>query len=530
MEEDVKTIGDYIAIIKRRKWALLIPIVVVFIIAVIFAIAWPRTYRSSSTILIEEQEIPRDFVISTVTGFADQRLQMINQRIMSTSRLLEIINRFNLYADLRARLTVEEVIETMRKDIKFETISADILDTRSTTPSKATIAFTVAYDGKNPQVVQQVASMLASLYLEENLKTREERTAGASRFLEEEAKTLQEELAGLDAKIAVFKAKNVDALPELQQVNYQGLDRIEGDLHQLQDELKTLQEKEGYLQTQLVSVPTESSDQDRNLLKDLRAKLVQLESRYSDKYPDVLKTKQDIAELEKRIAVAPPDEKSAPKKPLTSVADQANNASYVTLASQLSGVQSDIESVKRQITETQRRRQDYIRRKEAAPRVEETYKTLMGQRNNDQAKYDELMKRVMEARVAQGLEKEQMGERFTLIDPARLPEKPVKPNVPAILLIGLFLGIGSGLGTLSLREYGDQSARHPEELALATDHLVLGSIPLIVTEGDIQKTRGRRRNAVIGVGIAVVVAILLFHFLVMDLEVLWAKAIQQLMR
>jgi len=154
----------------------------------------------------------------------------------------------------------------------------------------------------------------------------------------------------------------------------------------------------------------------------------------------------------------------------------------------------------------------------------------MGQRNNDQAKYDELMKRVMEARVAQGLEKEQMGERFTLIDPARLPEKPVKPNVPAILLIGLFLGIGSGLGTLSLREYGDQSARHPEELALATDHLVLGSIPLIVTEGDIQKTRGRRRNVVIGVGIAVVVAILLFHFLVMDLEVLWAKAIQQLMR
>ncbi len=270
MEEDEKTIGDYIGIIKRRKWALLIPIFIVFAIAVIAAIAWPRTYRSSSTILIEEQEIPRDFVISTVTGFADQRLQMINQRIMSTSRLLDIIKRFNLYTDLRARLTVEEIIETMRKDIRFETISADILDTRSTTPSKATIAFTVAYDGRNPQTVQQVASMLASLYLEENLKTRGERTAGASRFLEEEAKTLQQELAGLDARIAAFKAKNVDALPELQQVNYQGLDRLEGDLHQLQDELKTLQEKEGYLQTQLASVPTESSDQDRNLLKDLQ--------------------------------------------------------------------------------------------------------------------------------------------------------------------------------------------------------------------------------------------------------------------
>ena len=529
MEEDVKTVGDYIGIIKRRKWALIIPIFIVFIIAVIVAIAWPRTYRSSSTILIEEQEIPRDFVISTVTGFADQRLQMINQRIMSTSRLLDVINRFNLYADLRARLTTEEVIEIMRSDIRFQTISADILDTRSTTPSKATIAFTVAYDGKSPQVVQQVASTLASLYLEENLKTREQRTAGASRFLEEEADALQKELADYDSRIAAFKAKNVDALPELQQVNYQGLVRIELDLHQLTDELKTLQEKERYLETQLASVPTESSDQDRNLLKDLRGKLVQLQSRYSDKYPDVLKTKQDIAELEKRIALLPPEADDAPKKSLTSVADQANNASYVTLASQLSGVQSDIESVKRQISERQMRRQDYIRRTEAAPRVEETYRTLMERRNNAQIKYDDLMKRVMEAKVAQGLEREQMGERFTLIDPARLPEKPVSPNVPAVLLIGLFLGIGSGVGVLSLREYSDQSVRSQDQLGGATDHFVLGSIPLIVTEGDKRQARMRRGRVAMAIGIGVVVAIILFHFLVMDLEVLWAKVIQRLM-
>jgi len=527
MEEDVKTIGDYLAIIKRRKWALLIPIFVVFVIAVIVAIAWPRTYRSSSTILIEEQEIPRDFVISTVTGFADQRLQMINQRIMSTSKLLEIINRFNLYGDLRSRMPMEEIVETMRKDIRFATISADVL---STSASKATIAFTVAYDGGNPQVVQQVASTLASLYLEENLKTREERTAGASRFLEEEAGTLQRELSDIDARIAAFKAKNVDALPELQQVNYQELARIDGDLQRLRDELKALQEKEGYLETQLASVPTESSDQDRNLLKDLRAKLVQLQSRYSDKYPDVLKTKQDIAELEKRIALSPKDEKNPPKKSLTSVADQPNNASYVTLASQLSGVQSDIESVKRQILDAQRRREDYLRRTEAAPKVEETYKALMVQRNNAQAKYDDLMKRVMEARVAQGLEKQQMGERFTLIDPARLPERPVKPNVPAVIIIGLFLGIASGVGTLSLREFNDQSVRHHDQLSAATEQPVLGSIPLIVTEDDAQETRRRRRRIAIAAVIVFVVAILLFHFLVMDLDVLWAKVSQRLMR
>ena len=99
------------------------------------AIVWPRTYRSTSTILIEEQEIPRDFVVTTVTGYADERLQSINQRIMSTTRLLEIINRFNLYADLRKRMTTEEVVEIMRKDIKFETISADVMDKKGTARS-----------------------------------------------------------------------------------------------------------------------------------------------------------------------------------------------------------------------------------------------------------------------------------------------------------------------------------------------------------------------------------------------------------
>ncbi len=153
----------------------------------------------------------------------------------------------------------------------------------------------------------------------------------------------------------------------------------------------------------------------------------------------------------------------------------------------------------------------------------------MVQRNNDQVKYDELMKRVMEARVAQGLEKEQMGERFTLIDPARLPEKPVKPNVPAILLIGLFLGIGSGVGTLSLREYSDQSAQHPEQLGNGTSHFVLGSVPLIVTEDDRRRARNRRTKVAVAIGVGVVVAIILFHFLVMDLEVLWAKISQRLM-
>src|SRR3974377_190102 len=140
-QQEVKTIGDFVAIMKRRKLSLVLPAMTVFTVAAIVAFAWPPVYRSTSTILIEEQEIPREFVVGTITSFAEQRLQTINQRIMSTTRLLTVINQFNLYADLRSRLPTEEVIEKMRKDIKLSTISADVIDPKTGRPASATIAF-----------------------------------------------------------------------------------------------------------------------------------------------------------------------------------------------------------------------------------------------------------------------------------------------------------------------------------------------------------------------------------------------------
>lgn len=528
MEEDARTVGDYLDIVKRRKWSIILPIVVLLAIAFAVALLYPRTYRSTSTILIEDQDIPRDFVVSTIQGFAEERLQAINQRIMSATKLMEIMNRFNLYADLRKKMTVEEIIELMRDDIRFQTISSNVIDRRTGQPSTATIAFSLSYDGRDPQLVQQVANQLASLYLEENLKTRAEQTAGASRFLEEEANTIQEKLTQLDAKIAAFKARNINALPELAQVNYQSLERAEQDLSRLKDDLKSLREKEEYLQIQLASVPTDAASQDKALLKDLKAKLVTLQSRYSDKYPDVIKTREDIAQLEKRIASAPPDTPARQKK-LTSVADQPDNAAYVTLASQLASVQSEIDSTKRQIIDTQNKRDDYERRTAAGPKVEESYKALMVERTNTQMKYDDLMKRVMEARVAQGLEKQQMGERFTLIDPARLPEKPVKPNVPAILLIGAFLGIAAGAGNASLREHGDKSVRSAAALSEATGLPVIGTIPRIVTDDDRHTVRARRWKVAAVAAVVCILAVVLFHFFVMDVEVFWATLSRRLM-
>ncbi|HTZ40365.1 MAG TPA: chain-length determining protein [Syntrophales bacterium] len=519
MDQDVKTLGDVVDIAKRRRKYLIWPAVGVFALAVMIAFVWPPTYRSTSTILIEEQEIPREYVMTTVSSYAEQRLQTINQRIMSTSRLMEIINRFNLYANKREKWTMEEIVDRMRKkDVKFELINADVIDRRTGRPTAATIAFSVAFEGADPSVVQQVANVLASLYLEENLRVREQQTEGATRFMEDERRAVEEQMAEIDRQITAFKQLNVNTLPELAPYNLQIVDRLDQDIDRFNNQLKELNEKENYLQSQLASIPQDSTNPDKDRLRELRVKLINLESRFTDEYPDVKKTKAEIADLERKLkGSAAASQDSRP-----------DNPAYVTLAAQLASTRSEIESVRRQLSTAQERRNDYQRRIATSPRVEESYRSLMTRRNNLQAKYEDLTKKYMEAKVAYGLEKGQMGERFTLIDAAILPEKPVRPNILAIILIGFVLGIGAGVGTAALKEFGDQSFRSAEALSEAVALPVLGVIPEILTLQDMARIKKRTVVVTASVVCACLIGIVVFHFFIMDLDIFWAKLMRKM--
>jgi len=518
-DSDVKTVADLSGILRRRKWTILVPALGVFALSAIIAFAIPATYKSTTTILIEEQGIPREYVTANVTTFADQRLQSINQRIMSTTKLLEVIGRFRLYEDLKNKMTVDEIVEKMRKkDIVFNTISADVIDPRTGRPGQATIAFSVSYKGRNPETVQRVANELASLYLGENLKTREKASADTSKFMEDERADVKERMAALDAKIADYKQKHGDSLPELNQVNMQGLDQVEREMSRVEDQLRALKERESNLEQQLASVSPDSTNQERDSLRELRVRLIDLKSRFSDEYPDVIKTKASIKELEERLAATGKEAQST--KP--------DNPAYITMASQLAGIRTEISSVKRQVADLRKKRASYRQRVEAAPRVEEGYRGLLVERNNLQAKFEELNRKSMDAQVAYGMEKEQLGERFSIIDAARLPEKPDSPNIPAILLIGLVLGLGSGVGAAALKESTDDTVRDAGKLATDTGFPVLSGIPEIVTPGDVGRKKLRRLQAAAGAAVVLVAGILVVHFFVMDLDVVWARLSRKL--
>jgi polysaccharide biosynthesis transport protein len=326
----------------------------------------------------------------------------------------------------------------------------------------------------------------------------------------------------MENRIATFKEANLNSLPDLLQVNLQGQNSAESGVERLNEQLRSLQEKEGYLQLQLSNTSRDIPDMnpDEKRLNDLKLQLTNLNTTFSSEYPDVVKTKAEIAEIEARIA------KKRGESP--EAGDAPQNPAYVTLASQLASTRTDIESVKRQAIEYTNRVALYQTRVEATPRVEESYKALLIERDNLQAKFNDLMRKMMEARVAQGLEKEQKGERFTLIDPARLPEKPTKPNRLAIALIGIVLGIGAGIGTASLMEFTDDSIRNAETLGRISSFPVLAAIPGIITQEEIDTRKKHRTWGIAAAVLTVIGIIVIFHSRVMDLGLLWVKVIKRI--
>ena len=519
-ELEMMTLGDYLAILKRRLWYILLPAAGIMFLSVVVAFLLPASYRSQSTILIEAQEVPSEFVASTVTSYAEQRIQTIQQQIMSFSSLLKIIQDHDLYPEMKDKATTEDIVAKMRLDTTMTPVSAEIVDPRTGRPATATIAFTLGYQGKDPQKVQRVTNVLTSLYLEKNLKERVQQTEETSAFLEAEISRIKKELADIEGKVAVFKQEHLHELPEMIQVNMQSFNNIERGIENAYQQMRSLKEREGYLDAQLVGMEpylkNEEEMASRQRLEELKVQLVALTKRFSREYPDVKKTRAEIADLEKTLAALKKSKKGSP-----------DNPAYITLKAQLASVRSEIKSIQQQINKFQRDAADYQARIAATPNVEEGYNQLITARQSTQAKYNDLMNKLMEAQVAHGLETEQKGERFTLIEAPRMPEKPFKPNRMAIVLIGFVLGIGAGVGLAALVEFSDDRVYSAEALSRATNLPILAGIPVILTKKDLASAR-KKRIALAGGALAIVIASLaVVHFAVIELDLVWLKVLRK---
>ena len=245
------SLADLLAVVRRWRWLMLGVFSALLVAGIAVAFGLPAVYRSTATILIKEQEIPQEFVRSTVTSFADERIQVISQQVLTRATLLELVDRHDLYGSARQRETSEEILERMRRDIKLAPVSADVTDRRTGAPAKATIAFTLSFDSEVAAKAQKIANELTTLFLNENVKNRQQKAAETTSFLDEELQRITEHIAQLEQALTDFKRRNQGRTPDLAQLNLSGRERTDAELQRIEREITFLQDRRFTLETQL---------------------------------------------------------------------------------------------------------------------------------------------------------------------------------------------------------------------------------------------------------------------------------------
>jgi succinoglycan biosynthesis transport protein ExoP len=578
VSEPTMSVKDYMAAVHRRRKLIFLTGLGLLTVALTVAFLWPPTYKSMATILIEEQEIPSDLVRSTITSYADQRIETIKQQVMSRTTLWKVVEQFNLYHDQRKNSPAEEIVKRFVKDVEVEVISADVVDKRTQHATKATIAFTVAYQNRSPELAQKVANELTSLFLGENLKSRERQAQEATSFLQQEAENLARHIGEIDEKIALFKHRASGALPELMPLNHQMMNQAERELMDIDQQIRGHEERKTYLEgelatikpnTPIVSVTGERILDSPERLRALRAEYAAAAANLSPDHPDIIKMRQEIDALEKEIGQVPDTEEVSRRlvdvrsalaadmkrlgsehpdmlhaqRTLAALEQEAGlvraasrphrmprpeNPAYINLQAQLNSAASSLEALRKTRVDVKRRLQEYATRLEKGPEIEPEYLVLTRDRDTSGQKYQEIRSRLLEAKVSEGLEVQRKGERFSLIDPPSLPEKPYKPNRVAIVLLGCILAVGGGIGVGAAAESLDHSIRTPEQLVALTQHFPLAVIPFMPNEEDVSSATLRRRVVqTAGIG-ACATVLLLLHVFVVPLDVLWFAALRRL--
>src|SRR3954470_5366233 len=282
MEPASLSLRDYVLILRRRKWSLLVPVAIILTLATAAALLWPPTFRSEATILIEDAEIPEQLVGTLVNDYVEKRLESIDRRVMTTDSLLGIVQRYGLYTKERKTRPFAEVADTMRGDIKREMIRANIVDPKSGQKRNVSVAFTLSFDYGTPETAQRITNELVTLYLNENLRQRRELTTDTAGFLRSERERVEKQIQEIDGKIAEFKSHNADVLPERLLYNQQLFSRAEQDVRELDRQIQSLKERESYIAAQLAQLdpfmPDTSGSSPAARLEASRAELADLTS------------------------------------------------------------------------------------------------------------------------------------------------------------------------------------------------------------------------------------------------------------
>ncbi len=497
-------------IVRRRRWQFLAPFF--FGWALVWGASWliPSTYRSGTLILVEQPSVPEKYVVSNIDSDIQHQLDSITQQILSRTRLIRIIDSLGLYAEDRKHKSPDDLVEKMRKDIEIELSHGD---------DRKLSAFNIYYVNRDPKMAQAATSELANLFITENLEQRQKRSENTTSFLEDQLDQARAKLAAQEAKLRVFKDQHLGELPTQTQSNLQILAGLQNQVQANQDSLNRAKQQNAYLESLITqyramdggSKPGETGGSaglaaiDKEL-DQLKAQLADLTSHYTDKHPDVRKTKQQIARTEKvreRIVAEmnspAPNPNTAPA-PATSL--DPKTAPMLEMESQLKANRLEISNREAEIKDEQSKINQYQARLSMAPVMEQQYADITRDYDQSKTDYESLLAKKNQSEMSTDLEKTQQGERFRMLDPPNLPARPYKPNrlllCGAGIAAGLVLGGGFAFGQekLSGKIYSER------EIKKLVPFDVIAEIPMIE---NLQEQASGRRSAWIAGAAAVVI-------------------------
>ncbi|HQN65168.1 MAG TPA: Wzz/FepE/Etk N-terminal domain-containing protein [Methylophilus sp.] len=514
------SLDDYISIFKRRWHYMLVIFLLVMLAAVVTAIVMPPVYQSTGTILVESQHIPSDLVQATVTSYADERIEVIKQRVMTRDNLYRIIQKYNLYADEIEKETISTLIGKMRESISVDLLSANVGGAKA---AKATIAFKVGFEYKKPETAHKVANELVTLFLDENVKARTERATETTEFLTQEVERLKLELENVENRVATYKQAHSNSLPEHMEMYMGMLQRAEAELQEVDREYKSTQEELRYLDVELTAAkandksnPETKISQAISELDKAKAELDRALVLYKETHPTVRALKRRVENLEKAA-------QSPVKQPATESIDVAKDLVVAKIQAQIEAAKARLVSMQEQKRSIQSKMAQLQSQVVQSPQVEKELFGLMRDYENAKSKYEEVKSKQINAKIAENLEQDNKAERFSMLEPPIFPDKPIKPNREKIAALGFFAGIAAAVALVALLEMMDKTVRGTEALMAIIRMRPLVVIPYITTENELKRRKNITRYVLVAFVIALILILLIVHFLFIPLDLLLAK-------
>jgi polysaccharide biosynthesis transport protein len=507
---DTQDIG---ALVKRRKWYVVLPTVLLLPIAVAVAFLLPSLYRSEAMILVERPNVPPELVSTTVTTTLVERVHTIQRRFLATENLTNLVHKYELYEDDKD--SVAGIVENLRSSI-----TVSLMPTERQGPN---VAFTVSSQSADPYVAQVVTKELVDWYMRENTQARQRQAESASQFLSREAAALKEEIAKIESRLADMRIRYDGSLPTQREQNLQQLSAVQAQITSLDFEAETLKKRKHTLEDEIAYVPAYGPyvvGEERVLgpeeqLKALQLQLMELSTQYTPAHPDVVALRQKIQSLQGRIA----NRAGAEAAPATQ--QVPDNPRYIRLQEQIQGVAQELDVLARRRALFETQAQEIAQRLARTDQIEQQYNALVRDYASATDDYAAIRRKELSAGLGQSLEAEQMSERFSLIEPPRLPTEPDSPNRMMILFAGSLLSVGAGFATGVVAELLDPAIHGSKRLAKITGAAPLVVVPYIRTPAEIRRAwlryglYGVLVVALIGAGLTFV------HLQVMPLDVLW---------